>query len=100
MEYQDKTLKCKECGKDFTFTSGEQSFYAKKGFENEPARCYDCRSTRRKERDFGRRTRELFEVVCYQCGNKTSVPFQPRYQKPVYCRECFEKLNTKEAVSA
>ena len=43
MAFEDKTLVCKECGKDFVFTAGEQEFYAEKGFENEPARCRDCR---------------------------------------------------------
>ncbi len=33
MEYQDKTLKCKECGAEFVFSAGEQAFYAEKGFE-------------------------------------------------------------------
>ena len=31
--YEDKTLICKECGKEFVFTAGEQEFYAEKGFE-------------------------------------------------------------------
>ncbi|MBE6710819.1 MAG: zinc-binding protein, partial [Ruminococcaceae bacterium] len=26
--YEDKTLKCKECGNEFVFTAGEQEFYA------------------------------------------------------------------------
>ena len=26
--YEDKTLVCKECGKEFVFTAGEQEFYA------------------------------------------------------------------------
>ena len=25
--YEDKTLVCKECGKEFVFTAGEQEFY-------------------------------------------------------------------------
>ena len=33
----DKILTCKDCGKEFTFTEGEQAFYAEKGFTNEPA---------------------------------------------------------------
>ncbi len=43
----DKTLKCKDCGVDFTFTESEQQFYAEKGFENEPARCKDCRAAKK-----------------------------------------------------
>ena len=37
--YEDKILVCKECGKEFTFTAGEQEFYAERGFQNEPQRC-------------------------------------------------------------
>ena len=37
--YQDKTLKCKDCGTEFVFTASEQEFYAEKGFQNEPQRC-------------------------------------------------------------
>ncbi len=41
--YEDKTLVCRNCGAEFTFTAGEQEFYAEKGFENEPKMCKDCR---------------------------------------------------------
>jgi CxxC-x17-CxxC domain-containing protein len=37
-----------------------------------------------------RAPREMFEVKCSQCGGKASVPFQPRGDKPVYCRDCFQ----------
>lgn len=50
MEYQDKTLKCVDCGQEFTFTAGEQAFYAEKGFQNEPKRCSECRSKRKAEK--------------------------------------------------
>ena len=47
--YQDKTLKCKDCGKDFVFTAGEQEFYASRGFENEPQRCKERSKKERTE---------------------------------------------------
>ena len=34
MSFADKNLKCRECGADFVFTSGEQEFYAMKGLNN------------------------------------------------------------------
>ncbi len=40
---QDKIIKCKDCGNEFTFTVGEQEFYAEKGFTNDPVRCKECR---------------------------------------------------------
>ena len=84
--YQNKTLVCKECGKEFVFSADEQAFFAEKGFENEPGRCPACRANRRATR----RTREMFTVVCDECGKETQVPFQPTEGRPVYCRECFE----------
>jgi hypothetical protein len=44
---EDKTLTCKDCGAPFTFTVGEQQFYAEKGFTNEPTRCPDCRRAKK-----------------------------------------------------
>ncbi|MBI6872678.1 zinc-ribbon domain-containing protein [Clostridium aciditolerans] len=51
----DKTLNCKDCGKDFIFTEGEQEFYKEKGFENEPVRCPDCRRARKQQQRNNRR---------------------------------------------
>ena len=45
--YQDKELVCKDCGKTFIFTAGEQEFYAEKGFQNEPQRCKECRAAKK-----------------------------------------------------
>jgi hypothetical protein len=47
MSFADKTLTCRDCGVDFVFTSGEQEFYAQKGFTNEPTRCPSCRQQRK-----------------------------------------------------
>ena len=30
--FEDKTLVCKDCGKEFVWTAGEQEFYASRGF--------------------------------------------------------------------
>ena len=46
----DKTIVCKDCGKEFVFTEGEQAFYAEKGFTNEPVRCPECRKARKQAR--------------------------------------------------
>ena len=91
MAFEDKTLKCKDCGKDYVFTSGEQQFYAEKGFENEPVRCKDCRDVRKRGRDGGAAAgpRELSDAVCAQCGAETQVPFKPRNDRPILCRDCF-----------
>lgn len=48
----DSTLTCRDCGQPFTFTTGEQDFYASRGF-SEPTRCPDCRAQRKAERGGG-----------------------------------------------
>ena len=93
MEFQDKVLTCRDCGKEFLFSAGEQAFYAEKGFQHQPSRCKDCRGSRRPpgagEGVGGERT--LFSAVCSACGKDTQVPFKPTPGKPVYCRDCYAK---------
>lgn len=38
----------------------------------------------------GSSDREMFDVVCDECGKNCKVPFHPTAGKPVYCSECFE----------
>jgi CxxC-x17-CxxC domain-containing protein len=102
VSYADKPLTCRDCGTPFTFTSGEQEFFAQKGFTNEPGRCPTCRAARRSQRsggspdygsdaDYERQPRQLYEVTCSECGGVARVPFQPRGDKPVYCSNCFDR---------
>jgi CxxC-x17-CxxC domain-containing protein len=34
--------------------------------------------------------REMFDVKCSDCGNDCQVPFQPKQDRHVYCRECLQ----------
>ena len=34
-------------------------------------------------------SKEMFEAVCSECGDKCEVPFRPTGDKPVYCSNCF-----------
>lgn len=97
MSFVDKVLQCSDCGQEFTFTVGEQEFYASRGFQNEPKRCPDCRRARKTQRygDSGygyRAPRRMFSVICAQCGIETEVPFEPREDRPVYCSDCYNKI--------
>ena len=47
---EDKKITCKDCGKEFIFTVGEQEFYKEKGFENDPVRCPECRKARKAQK--------------------------------------------------
>ena len=69
--------------------SGEQKFYAERGFQNEPQRCKACRDARKAA---ARGPREYFTAVCAACGGEAKVPFEPKSDRPVYCSECFAKM--------
>jgi CxxC-x17-CxxC domain-containing protein len=115
LSYTDKPMVCRDCGQSFSFTAGEQEFFASRGFTNEPSRCPECRADRKASRGGGGgyssggggsyssgggggyssggggygREREMFSTTCSNCGNEARVPFQPRGDKPVYCSDCF-----------
>ena len=87
--YQDETLVCRDCNNEFVFSASEQAFFAEKGFMNKPSRCAACRAARRAQNGGAPGTRQMYEVICDGCGATTQVPFQPKGDRPVYCRECF-----------
>jgi CxxC-x17-CxxC domain-containing protein len=119
--FADRTLTCRDCGKQFTFTAGEQEFYQTRGF-SEPTRCADCRAARKSSQSgggYGSRdssrsssygsggyggsrsgssdsrsggTKQMYKVKCANCGIDTEVPFEPRSGRPVYCRDCYQQM--------
>jgi CxxC-x17-CxxC domain-containing protein len=97
MSFEDKTLVCADCGKEFTFSADEQEFFQSKGYVNEPKRCPECRQTRKARRNGGSNysSRQMYPVVCAECGKETEVPFEPRGDRPVYCSDCFRKVRNQ-----
>src|SRR5512135_1894602 len=107
MEFQDKVLKCIDCGAEFVFTAGEQLFFHDKQFKNEPKRCKPCKAKRASSlsgqataapggggQSF---TKVETRTTCSQCGKETTVPFKPTQGRPVFCRECFQAKRTSAA---
>ena len=111
MSFTDKQLACVDCGAQFTFTAEDQEFHASRGFTNEPKRCPDCRRARKNARGdspmggggyggggggggggYSSGPRQMYPATCAQCGRETEVPFQPRGNRPVYCRDCFRTM--------
>ena len=91
----DMTLQCRDCGRDFVFTVGEQEFYASRGLTHNPSRCPECRAARKNGAGgYGgeRAPRQMFVATCSACGGEARVPFQPRGDKPVYCSSCFQQM--------
>lgn len=92
--FADKTLTCRDCGIEFTFTAGEQEFYQSKGLVNEPGRCPECRQLRREGRPVAR-ARAVHQVPCAICGTIAEVPFMPTQGRPVYCQDCFQQIRAR-----
>ncbi|MGE5529580.1 MAG: zinc-ribbon domain containing protein [Patescibacteria group bacterium] len=89
--YQDKRLACRTCGAVFIFNAAEQEFFALHGLENEPRHCPACRRQRKAAAASG----GPCEVVCANCGAATIVPFKPRGDRPVYCKECLAAIERR-----
>jgi CxxC-x17-CxxC domain-containing protein len=111
----DKSIKCRDCGEEFVFTAGEQTFYKERGFQHEPTRCKRCREDKKRQTTGGAAggagamhssapsgsgAREFHEAVCSSCGVATQVPFRPTEGKPVYCRDCFQSVRSTRGVGA
>jgi len=99
MSFQDKSIQCSDCGATFTFSVEDQEFFASKGYTNDPKRCPTCRAAKKSARygdsgDSSRARREMFPVVCAQCGKDTEVPFEPREGRAVYCSDCYSTIRS------
>ncbi|MBV9670779.1 MAG: zinc-ribbon domain containing protein [Acidobacteriales bacterium] len=105
MEFQDKALKCVDCGQEFIFTAGEQLFFHDKHFKNEPKRCKSCKAKRMSNISHSQAPsgpqRVETRTNCSGCGKETTVPFRPTQGRPVFCRQCFtEQKKSAAAASA
>jgi len=91
---------CDQCGKDCKVPfrpSGDKPIYCSACFDQKGG---DDRGRNRERRPSygrdsfrGREDRQMFSVVCDQCGMDCEVPFKPQSSKPVLCSRCFEEKN-------
>lgn len=106
---------CAACGKDFVVTPAEVAFRSEHRLTL-PELCPGCRSRQRSDRNAdivaayakagdaayadvvvsaaaptrkGVVRGQLYATVCDSCGAETKVPFVPRGDRPVYCRDCY-----------
>ncbi len=40
---------------------------------------------------FGGGPREMHKATCAECNKECEVPFKPRGDRPIYCKDCFSK---------
>jgi CxxC-x17-CxxC domain-containing protein len=109
MHFDDRLLKCSDCGNEFVFTAGEQIFFYDKQFKNDPKRCKLCKA---KRAGLGRAatngtavaalpfSRTETRTLCSACGIETTVPFKPTQGRPVLCRSCFQMKRVPSGVAA
>ena len=108
MHFDDRLLKCSDCGNEFVFTAGEQIFFYDKQFKNDPKRCKLCKA---KRAGLGRSSnpnavaalpfsRTETKTECSACGIETTVPFKPTQGRPVLCRSCFQMKRVPSGVAA
>ena len=88
----DIQLTCSDCGQDFTFTSADQAFFQERGYST-PKRCKNCRMAKKNDQGgsgYRSAPAQGTPVICSGCGQPTTVPFEPRGDRPVYCRDCYQ----------
>ena len=70
--------------------------------QRQPAAPQESRERRRQPRpqaaqgENRRRQRPQHEIECSACGEQTTVPFEPRQDRPVYCKPCYEAMRPSD----
>lgn len=95
----DLQLTCSDCGQDFVFTAADQAFFRERGY-SAPKRCKNCRQAKKNDQQGGggygggggyrSSASSGTSVICAGCGQQTTVPFEPRGDRPVFCRSCYQ----------
>lgn len=115
---------CQHCDNEFEYTEAEREFRELHGLAR-PLLCPTCRQRDRQRRNgdlvtmymhtdsfdpfllgeqtqaggpIGRNSRDIrrmHDAVCAACGAETRVPFAPRGDRPVYCKDCFNARRGK-----
>ena len=92
--------KAKYSDKKFDRHSKPNQTSSRNSRDDEPLRSYRNSRDERPSRDrYSRdeRKSEMHTVTCGDCGDKCQIPFEPKFNRPVYCSECFQKNKPKEA---
>ena len=90
------TTTCGDCGNECQVPfkpKEDRPVYCRECFQNHKPQGNTSRFNRGSRFSRGPRNdreREMFTTTCGDCGNECQVPFKPKEDRPVYCRECFQ----------
>lgn len=70
-----------------------QCYYCEQIFDSKE-KLYDHLNVHSKPKEYEVMTKKTHPIVCSDCGKNSEVPFQPKKDKPVYCKECLPKHRT------
>jgi len=79
---EDKQLTCRQCGKEFVFTKGEQEFYLRKGLSL-PSRCPKCRPAKHIQPP---------PLICSQCKSELDR------DASIYCTVCLAAAHLESEI--
>jgi CxxC-x17-CxxC domain-containing protein len=81
--------KAKYSDKKFDRHSKSSQTSSRNSKDDEPFRSY------RNSRD--ERKPEMHTATCGDCGDECKIPFEPKFNRPVFCSECFQKNKPRES---
>lgn len=87
---------CSECGRKCQVPfvpTNDKPVYCSECFTNRGGGSTNDRPERRdRERERPRfQDKKMFGAICATCGRKFELPFQPSEDRPVYCKDCFDR---------
>lgn len=92
-EKEDKIIVCRNCGKEFTFTVGEQRFFEEKGL-SAPVRCKECKAKRKAEQSIQEET-QVVNAPVENSNNDFEAMLEKFRANTILFEEEIERRNRK-----
>ena len=86
----DRPVYCKECFQNHKPQERRGGFSSGSRYGRGSSYGRNDRGSRFSRDSRGGRQREMFTATCADCKNECQIPFKPKDDRPVYCKECFQ----------
>lgn len=77
-----------------SYSRSKKSQFARNSLDKKPHHSF---RNSRQQNSRSKSDREMYEVTCSDCGIECKIPFEPKFNKPVYCSKCFEKNEPRKS---